>query len=152
MGTCLHWIRYCLVHALASARETGLCRRCARRRCLSGGERPSGRARRRSENEVAFIIAIDMVDGRPRGVCLDLMRGFSFGARRYGRKAQSPNSYVFSNGVLGFEVPERLGCEYKVIPTTNGKAGTEIAPFKWLNGLFGNLKLFCPDASRRQVH
>ena len=34
---------------------------------------------------------------------------------------------------------ERLGYEHKVILAPKGKAGTEIAPFKWLDVVLGNL-------------
>lgn len=45
-----------------------------------------------------------------------------------------------SDGLLGFEVLERLGYTHKVVLAPRGKAGTEIEPFKWLNVLLGNLK------------
>ena len=52
----------------------------------------------------------------------------------------APGSCVVSDGVLGFEVFERLGYTHKVVLAPRGKAGTEIEPFRWLNVLLGKLK------------
>ena len=71
----------------------------------------------------------------------DPVDGFSFAASApWAKSAIAPGSCVLPDGLLGFEVLERLGYEHKVILAPKGKAGTEIAPFKWLNVLFGNLK------------
>ena len=106
-----------------------------------GGERTGGKAGRGSENKVAFVAAVEMVDGRPQRVRFDPVAGFSFAALApWAKSAIAPGSCVLSDGLLGFEVLERLGYEHKVILAPKGKAGTEIAPFKWLNVLFGNLK------------
>ena len=45
-----------------------------------------------------------------------------------------------SDGLLGFEVLERLGYKHEVVLPPRSKAGTTIGPFKWLNVLLGNLK------------
>lgn len=47
---------------------------------------------------------------------------------------------MVSDGLLGFEVLERLGYTHKVVIASRGKAGTEIEPFRWLNVVLGNLK------------
>jgi len=53
--------------------------------------------------------------------------------RRAGRR-------VTSDGLLGFEMLERLGYTHHVIIAPRGRAGTEIEPFKWPNVLPGNRK------------
>lgn len=106
-----------------------------------GGERTGGGRGRGSSNKVAFVAAVEMHDGRPRRVRFDPVKGFSFAALTpWARHAIAPGSCVMSDGLLGFEVLERLGYKHKVVLAPRGKAGTEIEPFKWLNVLLGNLK------------
>jgi hypothetical protein len=106
-----------------------------------GGERAGGKAGRGSENKVAFVAAVEMVHGPPQRVRFDQVSGFSFAALApWAQSATVPGSCVLSDGLLGFEVLERLGYEHKVVLAPKGKAGTEIAPFKWLNVLLCNLK------------
>ena len=69
------------------------------------------------------------------------VKGFSFAVLTpWARQAIAAGSCMMSDGLLGFEVLERLGYEHKVVLAPRGKAGTEIEPFKWLNVLLGNLK------------
>jgi hypothetical protein len=57
-----------------------------------------------------------------------------------------------SDGLLGFEVLERLGYTHKVVLAPRGKAGTEIEPFKWLNVLAGEFEnRFVRNSSRVQI-
>lgn len=106
-----------------------------------GGERPGGGSGRGSSNKVAFVAAVEMHDGRPQRVRFDPVSGFTFAALTvWARSAIVPGSCVLSDGLLGFEVLEKLGYSHKVVLAPKGKAGTEIEPFKWLNVLLGNLK------------
>lgn len=106
-----------------------------------GGERTGGKTGRGSENKIAFVAAVEMADGRPQRVRFDPVAGFSFAALApWARRAIAPGSCVISDGLLGFEILERLGYQHKVVLAPKGKAGTEIEPFKWLNVLLGNLK------------
>ncbi|MES2148350.1 MAG: IS1595 family transposase [Pseudomonadota bacterium] len=106
-----------------------------------GGERTGGKAGRGSENKIAFVAAVEMADGRPQRVRFDPVENFSFAALApWAGLAIAPGSCVLSDGLLGFEVLERLGYKHKVVLAPKGKAGTEIEPFKWINVLLGNLK------------
>lgn len=106
-----------------------------------GGERTGGGRGRGSSNKTAFVAAVEMCDGRPRRVRFDPVAGFSFAALApWAKLAVAPGSCVTSDGLLGFEVLERLGYTHQVVIAPRGKAGTEIEPFKWLNVLLGNLK------------
>lgn len=106
-----------------------------------GGERTGGGPGRGSSNKVAFVAAVEMRDGRPQRVRFDPVAGFSFAALTpWAKQALAPGCCVTSDGLLGFEVLERLKYEHKVVLAPRGKAGTEIEPFKWLNVVLGNLK------------
>ena len=106
-----------------------------------GGEQTGGKAGRGSQNKVAFVAAVEMRDGRPQRVRFDPVAGFSFAALApWAKSAIAPGSCVTSDGLLGFEVLERLGFKHQVVLEPKGKAGTEIEPFKWLNVVLGNLK------------
>jgi transposase-like protein len=106
-----------------------------------GGELAGGKAGRGSQNKVAFVAAVEMRDGRPQRVRFDPVAGFSFAALApWAKSAIAPGSCVTSDGLLGFEVLERLGFKHQVVLAPKGKAGTEIEPFKWLNVVLGNLK------------
>lgn len=106
-----------------------------------GGERTGGGPGRGSKNKVAFVAAVEMKEGRPQRVRFDPVAGFSFAALTpWAKQAIAPGSCVTSDGLLGFEVLERLNYEHKVVQAPRGKAGTEIEPFKWLNIVLGNLK------------
>lgn len=106
-----------------------------------GGEKTGGGPGRGSSNKVAFVAAVEMKEGRPQRVRFDPVSGFSFAALTpWAKQALAPGCCVTSDGLLGFEVLERLKYEHKVVQAPRGKAGTEIEPFKWLNVLLGNLK------------
>ena len=106
-----------------------------------GGERTGGKAGRGSENKVAFVAAVEMRDNRPQRVRFDPVAGFSFSALTpWAHRAIAPGSCVVSDGLLGFEVLEKLGYEHKVVLPPKRKIGNDIEPFKWLNVLLGNLK------------
>jgi len=106
-----------------------------------GGERTGGGPGRGSSNKVAFVAAVELREGRPQRVRFDPVDGFSVAALTpWARRAIAPGSCVVSDGLLGFEVLERLGYTHKVVLAPHGKAGTEIEPFKWLNVVLGNLK------------
>lgn len=106
-----------------------------------GGERSGGRPGRGSSNKVAFVAAVEMRQGRPQRVRFDPVDGFSFAALApWARQAVAPGSCVVSDGLLGFEVLQRLGYTHRVVLPPRGKAGTEIEPFRWLNVVLGNLK------------
>ena len=106
-----------------------------------GGERTGGGRGRGSSNKVAFVAAVELRDGRPQRVRFDPVGGFSFAALTpWAKRAIAPGSCVVSDGLMGFEVLEKLGYVHKVVHAPRGKAGNEIEPFKWLNVLLGNLK------------
>lgn len=106
-----------------------------------GGERTGGGPGRGSVNKVPFVAAVQMADGRPQRVRFDPVAGFSFAALApWARRAIAPGSCITSDGLLGFEVLQKLGYTHKVEIPPRGKAGTEIEAFKWLNVLLGNLK------------
>jgi len=105
-----------------------------------GGERTGGGSGRGSSNKVAFVAAVEMCDGWPPRMRFDPVAGFSFAALTpWAKRAIAPSSCVVSDGLLGFEVLERLGYKHKVVLAPRGKAGNEIEPFKWLNVLLGDL-------------
>ena len=59
---------------------------------------------------MAFVAAVDMREGRPQRVRFDPVAGFSFAALAlWGRLAVAPGSCMVSDGLLGFDVLERLG-------------------------------------------
>lgn len=106
-----------------------------------GGEKTGGKVGRGSPNKVAFVAAVEMSEGRPQRVRFDPVTGFSFSALApWAMNAIAPGSCVTSDGLLGFDVLEKLGFKHKVVLAPKGKIGTEIEPFKWLNVLLGNLK------------
>lgn len=106
-----------------------------------GGELIGGKAGRGSQNKVAFVAAVEMREGRPQRVRFDPVAGFSFAALTpWAMSAIAPGSCVTSDGLLGFEVLEKLGFKHQVVLAPKGKTGTEIEPFKWLNVVLGNLK------------
>ena len=106
-----------------------------------GGELTGGKAGRGSQNKVAFVTAVEMRDGRPQRVRFDPVAGFSFAALApWTKSAIAPGSCITSDGLLGFEILERLGFKHQVVLASKGKVGTEIEPFKWLNVVLGNLK------------
>lgn len=106
-----------------------------------GGERTGGKAGRGSENKVPFVAALEVKDGRPQRVRFDPVKNFSFAALGpWAEGALTPGSTVTSDGLLGFEVLERMGFVHRVVIAPRGKVGTEIEPFKWLNVVLGNLK------------
>ena len=71
----------------------------------------------------------------------DPVAGFSFAALTlWAWLAVAPGSCVVSDGLLGFDVRERLGYTHTVVLAPRGKAGTDIAPFRWLNVLLAKLK------------
>ncbi|CAN7552761.1 IS1595 family transposase [Duganella sp. LjRoot269] len=106
-----------------------------------GGERTGSGPGRGSSNKMAFVAAVELREGRPQRVRFDPVDGFSFAALTpWAKCAIAPGSCVVTDGLLGFEVLERLGYTHKVVLAPRGKAGTEIEPFKWLNVVLGNLK------------
>ena len=106
-----------------------------------GGELTGGRAGRGSENKVPFVAALEVKDGKPMRVRFDAVKNFSFAALKpWANIALVPGCTVTSDGLLGFEVVERLGFAHRVVIAPKGKAGTEIEPFRWLNVVLGNLK------------
>lgn len=106
-----------------------------------GGERTGGKAGRGSENKVPFIAAVELQAARPIRVRFDRVRAFSFAAlKTWQAVALAPGAEVTSDGLLGFEVLQREGCNHRGLQPPRGKAGTEIEPFRWLNPLLGNLK------------
>jgi transposase-like protein len=106
-----------------------------------GGERAGGKPGRGSENKVPFVAAVELHDGRPARVRFDRVANFSFDAlRRWHQHALAPGCRVTSDGLIGFEVIGRDGKEHQVTLPPRGKIGTEIAPYRWLNTVLGNLK------------
>src|SRR5471032_1465801 len=80
-----------------------------------GGERTGGGPGRGSSNKVAFVAAVELREGRPQRVRFDPVDGFSVAALTpWARRAIAPGSCVVSDGLLGFEVLERLGYTHKV--------------------------------------
>lgn len=106
-----------------------------------GGERTGGGPGRGSTNKVAFVAAVEMRDGRPQRIRFDQVANFSFASLApWAKRSIAAGSCVISDGLLGFEILERMGYTHKVVLAPRGKAGTEIEPFKWLNVILGNLK------------
>ena len=106
-----------------------------------GGELTGGRAGRGSDNKVPFVAALEVHNGKPMRVRFDPVKNFSFAALKpWASIALAPDCTVTSDGLLGFEVVERLGFAHRVVIAPKGKAGTEIEPFRWLNVVLGNLK------------
>lgn len=106
-----------------------------------GGERTGGKAGRGSENKVPFVAALQMHEGRPMRVRFDPVPNFSFaGLAPWAQQALAPGSSITSDGLLGFEVLQRLGYAHHVVIAGKGKAGCEVEPFRWLNVVLGNLK------------
>lgn len=106
-----------------------------------GGERVGGKAGRGSENKVAFVVALQLRDGRPQRLRFDPVAGFSFAALKpWAAKAIAPGATVLSDGLIGFEVVRQLGLTHRVVIAPRGKAGTQIDAFRWLNVVLGNLK------------
>lgn len=106
-----------------------------------GGERAGGKRGRGSENKVPFVAAVELRDGQPHRVRFDRVANFSFPAlRNWHKVALTSDSYVTSDGLIGFEVLNRDGMGHQVVQPPRGKAGTEIEPYRWLNTVLGNLK------------
>ena len=107
-----------------------------------GGKRGRG-----SENKVPFVAAVELRDGRPHRVRFDRVANFSFPALRHWNKvALMRDSYVTSDGLMGFEVLNRDGVGHRVVQPPRGKAGAEIEPYRWRNTELGNLKTGLPGA------
>jgi hypothetical protein len=63
---------------------------------------------------VAFVAAVEMCEGGAQRVRFDPVAGFSFKALTpWVRLAVAPGSCVLSDGLLGFEVLEKLGYTHK---------------------------------------
>lgn len=106
-----------------------------------GGELNGGKRGRGSENKVPFIAAVQMRDGKPQRVRFDVVSGFTFTAvEAWGRRFLAPDTVVYSDGLYGFERLRVLPVQHIRQIAIKGKKGTEIAPFKWINILLGNLK------------
>lgn len=106
-----------------------------------GGERTGGKPGRGSENKAPFIVAVEMIEGRPQRVRFDPVPAFSFAAiEAWADRALVPGAVVTSDGLLGFEVLRKLGFQHRPTLAPKGKPGCNVEPFRWMNVILGNLK------------
>lgn len=96
-----------------------------------GGERTGGKSGRGSENKTAFVVAVEMHEGRPYRVRFDPVSGFTYSAlETWASRALAPGCVIASDGLLGFTVLSQMGFTHHPQKSLPGKSGCEVEPFQ----------------------
>jgi hypothetical protein len=106
-----------------------------------GGERPSGKAGRGSENKFPIVAAVSVnKDGHPTHTKITAVSGFSSKAiSDWAKRHLAPGSHVLSDGLVCFRAVASANCHHKDVGT-GGKHPKNPPQFRWVNTLLGNLK------------
>ena len=106
-----------------------------------GGERPGGKAGRGSENKIPIVAAVSLNEaGHPIHARITAVSGFSSAAiSEWAIRHLAPGSHVLSGGLAYFRAVTTANCHHKAV-ATGGKQPNDLALFRWINTLLGNLK------------
>lgn len=107
-----------------------------------GGANKGGKRGRGSENKVPFIAALELDEfGRPKRAIFSPVATFS--REEVGKWAQrhiASDSIVVSDGLECFSAVKKGGAGHMPITVGTKRNSTDMACFKWINTIIGNLK------------
>jgi transposase-like protein len=106
-----------------------------------GGERPSGKRGRGSENKVAFIAAVQTTpQGQAQYACFARQPFTTEAVAMFAAKSLASTAQVVSDGLWCFGAVKMIGAEHKRVVTGGGASSAKLPQFKAINTLLGNLK------------
>ena len=107
-----------------------------------GGKKRDGRRGRGATGKTPFVAAVSTnADGHPIHMRFSQVTSFSKKAIiDWASRHLCNGSEVVTDGLLGFEGLDDAGFSHKVIITGGGPGSVEIAEFKWVNTIIGNVK------------
>jgi len=114
-----------------------------------GGERAGGKPGRGSENKVPIAAAVPLNDkGHPLYVKVTQIPGFTNDAiSKWARSNLAPGTAVLSDGLACFGAVTEGGCTHSVEIVSKRKP-RDLAQFKWVNTVLGNLKTMLSGAHK----
>lgn len=107
-----------------------------------GGERSGGKVGRGSENKVPFIAAVETNAQRhPKRVVFSKVKSFSLKeVEAWAHRSLTPSAVVVSDGLACFRAVTSVGCTHQPVVVGRHRKSSEMACFRWVNTLLGNLK------------
>ena len=106
-----------------------------------GGELPSGKRGRGSENKVPFIAAVQTTEaGQPILACLTKLEFTKEAVAQWAKKSLCASAEVVSDGLWCFQAVTVSGATHERTVTGGGAASVKLAQFRAVNTLLGNLK------------
>jgi len=107
-----------------------------------GGKKRDGRRGRGATGKIPFVAAVSTNEkGHPVHMRFSHIKSFSQKAISDWASCHLTNgSQIVTDGLLGFEGLGKAGFSHKVIITGGGPESVNIADFKWVNTIIGNVK------------
>jgi hypothetical protein len=107
-----------------------------------GGELPSGKAGRRSENKVPFIAAAQTNNkNNPLYVVFSRVKTFSKNeVKIWATQSLIPATNVVSDGLQCFQAVTEVGCQQQREAVGPGRKSTDMGCFTWVKTILSNLK------------
>ena len=107
-----------------------------------GGARHGGKRGRGAAGKTPFVVAVETTaEGRPHRLKLRTVKGFRKSEiEKLSRRLLLPGSTVVSDGLGCFTVIAKCGCSHDPIATGGGPQAAQLAAFKWVNTMLGNIK------------
>ena len=106
-----------------------------------GGQRSGGKSGRGSENKVPIVAAVQTTaQGKPLLACLRQQPHTSEQVAVFAAQHLSTRSIVVSDGLQCFRAATLIGVDHERVVTGGGRASVELAQFRAVNTLLGNLK------------
>lgn len=107
-----------------------------------GGELPGGKAGRGSENKIPFVAAVQTdKEGHPLYAVFSTVKSFcKEEIESWAKRSLAPSSLVVSDGLGCFRAVEAAGCLQQREVVGKSRKSTDMACFRWVNTILGNLK------------
>jgi ribosomal protein L37AE/L43A len=106
-----------------------------------GGELPSGKRGRGSENKVSFVAAVQTTEtGHPMLACLTKLEFTKEAMTQWAKKSLCASAHVVSDGLWCFQAVTTSGATHDRTVTGGGLASVKLEKFRAVNTLLGNLK------------
>lgn len=107
-----------------------------------GGEQHGGKRGRGSSNKTPFVAAVAVNEkGHPMSMTMNVVKGFRLTEiAKWAATHLQPGCRVLSDGLACFRAVKNVGCEHQPMVTGGGPDCVEIAAFKWVNTMIGNVK------------
>jgi len=107
-----------------------------------GGARHGGKRGRGASGKTPIVVAVETTtEGRPHRLKLRAVKGFrKTEIEKLSHRLLAPGSAVISDGLGCFTAITRSGCSHHPVVTGSGPRAAQLAAFKWVNTMLGNIK------------